>query len=175
MADNGGAVITSFPPIINNDSRVLILGSMPGAESLRQKQYYANPRNQFWPIIYLLFGEEPEEAYEQRTRFLLDKGIALWDVIEKCERAGSLDANIRNEQPNRVGQLLRAYPAIRLVAFNGTKAYDTFKRKLGFEQDGSREYRLLPSTSPIPGKNIKSVADKLAKWRVITDYLRKQD
>jgi len=164
---SGTSIICSFQPIVNENSRVLILGSIPGVESLRRQQYYANRRNQFWPIIYNIFGLEPEDSYEQRTGFLLDKGIALWDVIEKCERVGSLDSNIKNEQPNNIRDLLKSHPNIWLVAFNGTKAYETYRKKVGFEQNGELTYRRLPSTSPIPGKNIKSFAEKLAEWKTV--------
>ena len=171
MTERPSDIIYSLRPIENEDSRVLILGSIPGAESLRKQQYYANQRNHFWPIIYGIFGQNPDEDYERRKRFLLAKGIALWDVIEKCERSGSLDANIKNEQPNKIEELLNTHPEIRLVVFNGTKAYDIYRKKIGFEENTARIYKLLPSTSPIPGKNIKTFAEKFEVWKSIAEYL----
>lgn len=162
----------SFGPIIDKNSKVLILGSIPGEESLRQHQYYANPRNHFWPIIYALFGREVEVSYDKRTEFLLDKGIALWDVIEKCERKGSLDANIRNEKPNDIKELLVNNANIILVSFNGTKAYETYKKKVGYFPTDKILFKRLPSTSPIPGKNIKSFQEKLEEWKVVLEFLR---
>lgn len=162
----------SFGPILDKNSQVIILGSIPGEESLRQQQYYANPRNHFWTIIYTLFGQEVEVSYDKRIEFLLDKGIALWDVIEKCERKGSLDANIRNEKPNDIKGLLMNNINIKLVAFNGTKAYETYKKKVGYFPT-DKIFMRLPSTSPIPGKNIKSFPEKLKEWKVVLEFLVK--
>ncbi|PKM90064.1 MAG: DNA-deoxyinosine glycosylase [Firmicutes bacterium HGW-Firmicutes-12] len=161
----------SFNSIVNANSRVLILGSMPGEESLRKQEYYAYAKNQFWPIIYTIFDRELDLSYERRVEFLLEKGIALWDVIERCERKGSLDANIRNERPNDINGLLENNPKIVLVCFNGTKAYETYKKKTGFLKDDKIKYQRLPSTSPIPGKNIKSFAEKVEDWKIILEYL----
>lgn len=86
--------IKSFEPLVDKESKVLILGSMPGVMSLNKQQYYGNPRNHFWKIIYSLFNEVEDELYEQKKAFLLRKGIALWDVINNCYREGSLDSNI---------------------------------------------------------------------------------
>lgn len=163
--------VRSFQPVVDHRSRVLILGSMPGVESLRKQQYYAHPRNHFWQIIYGLFGRAPDASYEKRLDFILDQGLALWDVIEKCEREGSLDANIKNERANKIKELLTMYPNIRTVVFNGTKAYDTYRKKIGFATHGQLDYKRLPSTSPIPGKNIKTYAEKLEVWKIIRDYL----
>lgn len=93
-------------PIIGEGARVLILGSMPSAESLRLNQYYGNRRNHFWSIIYSLFDLPLEKSYEKRIQFIKDKEIALWDVIHSCERVGSLDSNIKNAIPNDFKQLL---------------------------------------------------------------------
>lgn len=162
----------SFNPIIDNKSKVLVLGSIPGEESLQKQQYYANPRNHFWSIIYALFGLEAEQFYEKRINFLLDKGIALWDVIATCERIGSLDVNIKNEKPNRIKELLDEYHNIRFIAFNGTKAYDTYMKKINYFRNGAILYKKLPSTSPIPGKNIKTFTEKLDEWKIICEFIK---
>ena len=163
--------IKSFKPVINRDSRVLILGSIPGVMSLEKEQYYGNPRNHFWRIIYNLLNEDEEENYNKKVEFLLSKGIALWDVINNCHRAGSLDSNIKNEEVNEVEQLLLSYPNIRFIGFNGTKSFTTFKRNVGLKVLQNIEYMQLPSTSPIPGRNIKTFEDKLEAWKVILNYL----
>lgn len=162
----------SFNPIIDSNAKVLVLGSIPGEESLRKQQYYANPRNHFWSIIYALFDKEAEPLYEERIKFLLDKGIALWDVIASCERIGSLDANIKNEKLNKIKELLDEYNNIRFIAFNGTKAYDTYIKKINYFANGAILAKKLPSTSPIPGKNIKTFNEKLDEWKIIREFIK---
>jgi len=159
--------LTSFKPVINRSSRVLISGSMPGAESLLKKQYYANSRNLFWKIIYAVFDSEPDPSYDERIRFILSKGIALWDVIESCTRAGSLDANIRDVRPNNFSMLFEEYPGIRYVLFNGAKAYDTFRRHVGFT-DPDITFRKMPSTSPAHAVKFE---DKMKDWLILREYL----
>lgn len=161
-------LVRSFQPIVDERSRVLILGSMPGVESLRLQEYYANPRNQFWKIIYALFDLEPCEAYEERVSFIKSKGIALWDVIENCYREGSLDANIREEKTNKLSSLFKAYPSIRVVIFNGGKAFETYKKLIGFSAIPNLTFQKLSSSSPA---NTKKYGEKLREWSVIKDLL----
>ncbi|WP_274648502.1 DNA-deoxyinosine glycosylase [Paenibacillus humicola] len=164
--------VQSFPPIIDDNSRVLVLGSMPGTASLTKHQYYGNPRNHLWPVIYGLFGREPEDDYDARLAFALGRGIALWDVIATCSREGSLDANIRDEVPNDIPGLLRQYPGIRCLAFNGTKSHDTFRKYFGTDPACAAPARLkLPSTSPIPTPRMRTTADRLEAWRVLLPFL----
>lgn len=85
-----------LPPVISLNSRVLILGTMPSKESLKHKQYYANPRNHFWPIISSILGKPMSSAYSERIACLLEYGIALWDVLASCDRLSSSDKDIRN-------------------------------------------------------------------------------
>lgn len=87
---------TGFPPIAKPDATILILGSMPGQKSLDENQYYAHPRNSFWPIILKLFKLKGELTYTQREQLLLDNRIAVWDVLKSCYREGSLDSDIDN-------------------------------------------------------------------------------
>ena len=95
------------------------------------------------------------------------------DVIRECERAGSLDSNIKNEIPNDFVALFEQYPQIEAVLFNGTKAHDVFKKKLGFELLAERQYYKMPSTSPVPGRNIKTFEEKVEAWSVLTEYIIK--
>ncbi|WP_094700883.1 DNA-deoxyinosine glycosylase [Brevibacillus laterosporus] len=162
-------MLQSFPPVITKSCTLLVLGSMPGAVSLRKHEYYGNPRNHFWPIMYELFQEPISESYEQRLAFLLDKRIALWDVIQNCEREGSLDSAIKQEKINDFDSLYEQYPAIKAVLFNGTKAYQSYKNYRGFSDD--RLYLTLPSTSPTPSRYIKTMEDKLEKWQIVLELL----
>ena len=156
-------MIHSFPPIADENSRVLILGSIPGIESLRKSQYYGHDRNCFWRIIFELFGEMLETDYFLRTRFLLDNRIALWDVIKTCEREGSLDANIKDPLINDFTGFLGSHQKIRSVYFNGQKACQLFKKYVGFDFDGMT-FETLKSTSPAHAVGLES---RLENWRKI--------
>ncbi|AYD39968.1 DNA-deoxyinosine glycosylase [Clostridium fermenticellae] len=156
--------IQSFKPIIDRNSRILILGSVPSVESLNKKQYYANKRNQFWKIIFSLYNLTPLKSYDKRIEFLMEKNIALWDVIGVCSREGSLDSNIKNEIPNDFKTLFKKYPNIKYVFFNGNKSYETFKRKVGFKQYIYITFCKLPSTSPAHTVPFES---KLSRWKNI--------
>ena len=161
--------VSSFQPIVDERSRLLILGSMPGVESLRLQQYYANPRNQFWKIIHALFDLEPCESYEERVSFLKSKDIALWDVIENCYREGSLDSNIREEKVNDFRGLFMAYPNIKIVMFNGGKAFETYKKWIGFNTIEKVMFQKLTSSSPA---NTKKYDEKLKEWCSIRNLLK---
>lgn len=157
-----GSAIESFEPIADENSQILILGTMPGEESLRQQQYYAHPRNLFWPYIYQIFGEKPDAEYEKRAQFLHDKKIALWDVFRSCEREGSLDSNIQNEKPNDIAGLLEGLPNIKYVFCNGGTAWKEFRKK-ALPQINRRVYPVqLPSTSPANASI--SYESKLKQW-----------
>ena len=160
-----------LPPIVDATTKVLIVGSMPGKQSLEKQQYYGNPRNHFWPIVGEILEIDVPTDYEERIELLRSHGIGLWDTIASCERKGSLDVTIRNEKPNDFKALFKRYPNIKLLLFNGTKAFDVFKKHIGFEVLADRVFKKMPSTSPIPGKNIKSFEGKLEDWRVIASYL----
>ncbi|SCY84873.1 MULTISPECIES: DNA-deoxyinosine glycosylase [unclassified Lysinibacillus] len=158
-------------PVVDSATKVLIVGSMPGKQSLEKQQYYGNPRNHFWPIMSELLETEVPDDYVKRIALLKHNAIGLWDTVETCEREGSLDAAIRNEKPNDFQTLFEEYPNIQLVLFNGAKAFEVFKKHIGLELLEERAYKKMPSTSPIPGKNIKSFAEKLEDWRIIQSYL----
>lgn len=156
-------------PLVDEHTRVLVIGSMPGKQSLEKQQYYGHPRNHFWPIMNALLGDCPE-TYEERLKWLQSHGVGLWDAIAYCEREGSLDAAIRNEVPNDFHALFKRYPQIECILFNGGKAKQVFKKHLGFDVLDGRHYEQMPSTSPIPGKNIKSFEDKVATWAILNMY-----
>ena len=164
--------IYSFQPIIDKQSTILILGSIPGVKSLEANEYYGNPRNHFWKIIYTLLNKELEQNYSQKVALLKRNGIALWDVISTCHRQGSLDTNIKAEKANDFHSLLKIYPGIKFIGFNGTKAFNTYKKMIGLQSLNKINYALLPSTSPIPGKNRKSFEDKLQVCAILLDYLK---
>lgn len=147
-ADENSPVIKSFNPVVDKNSRILILGTMPGEESLRQQQYYAHPRNLFWPLLYAIFDKPPEREYEKRLQFLREHGIALWDVFKSCERKGSLDSSIQKEEHNDIAGLLASYPAIRHVFCNGETACRQFSLKVLPYLNRTVFYKRLPSTSP---------------------------
>ena len=148
-------------------SRVLVLGTLPGEESLRRVQYYAHPRNLFWPIVCALFGETPPSAYAARVRFLASRRIAVWDVCEVGERRASADATIRREVPNAIDGLLDSHPGIRAVAFNGSGARQLYDRH--FARRPELVYLALPSTSPAYAS--VGFAEKLARWSQLRDVL----
>lgn len=165
--------IQSMPPIVNEHCRVLIVGSMPGEKSLQLQQYYGHPRNYFWPIMYALFGEgqAPSPHYEERIAFALAHRVALWDVIASCERIGSLDANIKGERANDFVSLVAAYPQLRCFVFNGSKAYTTFQRNYGHHEQFRSIAKLnLPSTSPIPTKQMRNLDDRIQAWSVLKEF-----
>src|SRR5665648_336981 len=162
-------LLSSFLPIIDERSSILILGSMPGVESLRLQQYYGHPRNQFWKILFELFDTEMSQEYEGKIAFIKAKKIALWDVIGNCYREGSLDSNIREEKVNDFGALFKVYPNIKTVLFNGGKAYDTYKKWIGFEASSKITFHKITSSSPA---NTKKYAEKLSEWSVISDLLK---
>lgn len=164
----GAPVIRGFPPVADAGCRVLILGTMPGTASLRKRQYYGHPRNAFWPIMEALLGIDPSESYEERRRALLDRHIALWDVLESCRRPGSADADIREGRPNDIAGLLGGCPLIGLVCFNGGGAERLFNRwaRPAAGRPGTR-YLRLPSTSPAFAMPFEA---KLAAWSAVFPY-----
>ncbi len=157
----------SFPPVVDVQARVLVLGTLPGEESLRRGEYYAHPRNLFWPIIFALFGERPASNYPERLAFLTAHRIAVWDVCELGERERSADTTIRLERPNTIDRLLDRHPLIRAVAFNGTTARRLYDRH--FVRRTALTYLALPSTSPAHATIDFSA--KLAHWTVLREAL----
>ncbi|MBT9098790.1 DNA-deoxyinosine glycosylase [Methylovulum psychrotolerans] len=160
---------TAFPPIADPYATVLVLGSMPGAASLQAQQYYAHPRNAFWPIMAALFGELPPD-YAQRQALLKNQKMAVWDVLRKAARKGSLDANIdpNSIEVNDFLGFYRQHPSIVRVFFNGGMAEKIYRQRvlpmLG-EDFCHLHYQRLPSTSPAYAT--LAVAEKIAAWQAI--------
>ena len=145
-------------PSVNSRSRILVLGSMPGAASLAAQEYYAHPANRFWPLMARLLDEPEVPAdYAKRLDMLLRHHIALWDAIGTCDREGSLDADIHNAKANDFTAFLKKWPSIRTIGLNGGKAYATFAKanKALLSRPGLRVLK-LPSTSNL-----------LDAWRVL--------
>ncbi|PTQ85778.1 G/U mismatch-specific uracil-DNA glycosylase [Trichococcus patagoniensis] len=163
--------IHSMAPVIDSQAQVLILGSMPGVKSLEAQHYYGNPRNHFWQIIFSLLGEDDPVTYEDRLTLLKKHHVALWDVIHSCYREGSLDSAIKEEYPNDLNSLLREHPEIKAIAFNGGKAFRSYKKHFGLDEDSGLVYLPLPSTSPMRGKHVKTLPEKLEAWSVLEEYL----
>jgi|WetSurMetagenome_2_1015567.scaffolds.fasta_scaffold176096_2 double-stranded uracil-DNA glycosylase len=160
----------SFPPIIDTSSRILILGSLPGDESLRQQQYYAHPRNQFWRILAEIYHVPFPATYPDREALVLQHQLALWDVVQHGEREGSLDQALRNTTPNNFQWLFTTYPNLRTIVFNGRKAHDLFAR-LVLKQPSLADLNqfprlLMPSTSPAA---TLPLTEKIKQWQAIAE------
>ena len=143
---------------------------MPGVASLAAGQYYAHPQNRFWSIMGRLLGFDPAyTSYAQRTRCLTEAGIALWDVLQSCERPGSLDSAIcrQTQVVNDFPAFLESHPQIHKIVFNGAHAEQTFRRYVRplLPADMVLTYLRLPSTSPAHASLLFD--DKLARWAQI--------
>jgi hypoxanthine-DNA glycosylase len=169
------ARIHGFPAVGNPSARILILGSMPGEASLRAGQYYAHPQNLFWWILGEIFGDAGDESprvapYDAKLRMLQSNGIALWDVLASCVRAGSQDSDIvaGSQQPNDFAAFFATHKRIESVLFNGAKAESCFRRHVepSLIARAIRFVR-LPSTSPA-NASITYVR-KMAAWRAALD------
>jgi TDG/mug DNA glycosylase family protein len=161
------SIKSSFAPVADVATRLLVLGSLPGEVSLRRAQYYAHPQNQFWRLIGAAIGKDLAPlAYEARLASLLSAGVGLWDVVRSATRAGSLDAAIRDHQPNALGAFAATLPALRAIAFNGGTSSAIGRRQLGREQ----RWQLidLPSSSPA---NTMPFERKRAAWQALAPYL----
>jgi hypoxanthine-DNA glycosylase len=154
---------SALPPIISPESRILILGSMPGEKSLASQQYYANRGNHFWKLMFSVFDEPFSFDYGDRLRLLIKHQIALWDVLAYCEREGSLDSKIKNESANDFNYFFEKYPNIAHVLFSSQAAEKYYDRYAARDQRVS--YGVLPSPS---GANAgKTFAQKLEAWEML--------
>ncbi|KMN31727.1 2-hydroxyacid dehydrogenase [Chromobacterium sp. LK1] len=162
---SGEAAKSCFPPVARADARVLVLGSLPGDASLQAGQYYAHPRNQFWPLLQAITGRPLVElAYAERLDALQGAGVALWDVIASARRRGSLDTSIRDQRANDLRELAQSLPRLRAVAFNGATA----ARAAGQLDGLGLDILALPSSSPA---HTLAFDRKLEVWRQLGRYL----
>ena len=166
------STIIGFPPIADGNATVLILGSMPSEKSLQEQQYYAHPHNSFWFIMTQLFHGETGMDYERRKALLITNRIALWDVLDSCQREGSLDSSIKDDSVvvNDFADFFETHPLVRAVYFNGARAQQEFNKRvlpvLG-EKFAKISYRRLPSTSPAMASLTRE--QKLEEWKCILE------
>jgi hypoxanthine-DNA glycosylase len=153
-----------FPPILDQNTRILFLGSFPSIASFEQAFYYAHPRNAFWPILEEIFDVKLENNVAKKA-FCVEKGIGLWDVIGSCERSNSSDTNLKNCVQNDFEKLLRDYPHIKALGFTGKKSYALFMK---YFKDLEIEKYSLPSTSPA-----HAAIKKEEKRKIYKDFLDK--
>jgi hypoxanthine-DNA glycosylase len=157
-----------FDPVVNSQTRLLVLGSLPGDQSLVRNEYYGNRQNRFWPLMSEVIGVELVPLdYPSRLQALIDHGVGLWDVVAEAHRVGSLDSNIRNRDDNDLLGLLAQFPNIEVIAFNGKTAERLGKMVLG-EHLSRLQIVELPSSSPA---YTLSYEEKLLKWRILCDFL----
>ncbi len=153
-----------FPPILGRAPRVLVLGTLPSRKSLEKQQYYGHPQNAFWKIMAALVGASG--AYTERCSVLAEHGIAVWDVLARSVRPGSMDADIdlATAVANPLADLVATNDSLGLVCFNGRKARQLFDRLVGVDAfDRPLEFVTLPSTSPAFAA--MSLDEKISRWR----------
>jgi hypoxanthine-DNA glycosylase len=156
------ARLLGLPPVAGRNARLLVLGSFPGAASLAAQQYYAHPRNHFWPILGALWGVDLTALpYARRVAELRARGLAVWDVYAACRREGSLDSAIEQAEPNDLAALAARLPKLAAIAHNGGESARAMRitRALGLP------VHRLPSTSPANAS--WSFERKLAAWREV--------
>lgn len=156
-------VLYSFPPLVGDGARILVLGNMPSVQSLAAGQYYANPRNAFWRIMGEIFAFDAAAAYDERVAALVVQGVAVWDVLHSCRRVGSLDSAVQRDSmvANDFETLFAAYPTIESIVFNGAAAEQNFTRLVQLGQPIPS--RRAPSTSPAQTMRHQ---EKLRAWRM---------
>ncbi len=158
---------SSFPPVVAPDTRVLVLGSLPGERSLLAQRYYAHPQNRFWSLIGTVIGRELEPLdYEARLAALLAAGVGLWDTVASARRAGSLDAAIREAEPNPLAELAASLPALRAVGFNGATS-----ARIGMRQLAGSGLALIPLPSSSPAHAAMPLDEKQKLWSRLGDFL----
>ena len=152
-----------LPPVVGADARVLILGSFPSERSLAAAEYYANRRNQFWPLLSAVLGFDASVPYPQRIAAVLAHRVALWDVVHSCRRVGSMDAKIDRKTlvVNDFGTFLAEHPTIERVFVNGLTAFELFERHVDTALPAVR----LPSSS---GALTMTFVDKLSRWSEVS-------
>lgn len=155
-----------LPPIVQPDARLLILGSLPGDASLRAERYYAHPRNHFWLLLEQVLGEPLVDlAYDERLQLLQRRRVALWDVVDKAQRRGSLDGQMRGVEVRDLPGFVDSLPDLQAVAFNGTTAARHGRKALGATQ-----LQLIDLPSSSPALTMPVVA-KAERWMALRPFL----
>lgn len=158
----------AFAPVIDQRTRVVILGSLPGAMSLLRRQYYAQPTNQFWRLAGAVIARDfAGLGYADRLEILLEAGIGLWDTIAEASRKGSLDSAIRDPRLRDLHGLLASWPNIRALAFNGAKSASIGRRQLA----GEPKAALIDLPSSSAAYCAITFEAKLARWQAIAPFL----
>ncbi len=161
-----------FAPVVDADTRVLLLGSLPGESSLAKQRYYAHPANRFWHLVGQAIGAELEpRSYAERLDMLARRRIGLWDTVESATRRGSLDAAIRDAEPTALAELAATLPELRMIAFNGAKAAAMGRKAMGGSALGPTSLALIDLPSSSPAYAAMPLGEKEARWAVIADYL----
>jgi double-stranded uracil-DNA glycosylase len=168
--------LNGFAPIVSGNASVLILGSMPSEASLLRQQYYGHPRNAFWPIMSALFGSDSELSYQRRKEMLMENGIAVWDVLQSCNRLGSSDSNIKlaTIRTNDFTSFFTEYKGIKRVFFNGRMAEKLYQKQILpalNHRFSYLEYQCLPSTSPAYAS--LKFEQKIEAWKAIKQHMVK--
>ncbi len=143
--ETGTLVQHPIPPVYNEKSKILILGSFPSVKSREEGFFYGHPQNRFWKVIAAVFCADVPRTIDEKKAFLLDNHIALWDVIRSCEIYGSADSSIKNVTPNELSVILDA-AEVNAIFVNGKTAYRYYRKYS--EQKTGRQAICLPSTSP---------------------------
>ncbi len=153
-----------FDPVVDAQTRLLVLGSLPGEKSLAVQQYYAHPQNKFWHLISEVIGVNLVPlGYAARLQALLEHGVGLWDLVAEAHRPGSLDSNIRERDDNDLRGLLARFPNIATIAFNGGTAARLGAKVLG---EQARAYRIIELPSSSPAYTL-SYAEKSLRWQAL--------
>ena len=164
-------LLHNFPPVVGADSRLLVLGSLPGAASLAAGRYYAHPRNGFWRLMGDVLGAELAcLPYEARLETLLARGVGLWDVVAEGRRQGSLDSAIRDARAHDLAAFAAGLPHLRAIAFNGGKAHRMGMAALG---PHAARWQIVPLLSSSPAC-ARPHAEKLENWHALRPFLKRE-
>jgi double-stranded uracil-DNA glycosylase len=175
------AQVSGFKPLADAAAQVLVLGTMPSVASLQASQYYGHPRNAFWPLMAELLGFEPELSYALRAQAVRQRGLAIWDVLQSCQRPGSLDSEIQNgsEVVNDFEGFFEAHPRIQVLVFNGRKSEQLYRRHAlprlrntsSAAPPGASGLPVLSMPSTSPAMASLDFAGKKKRWKQILDWL----
>ena len=160
-------MLKSFAPIINSETKILIIGTMPGEASLQAGEYYAHQRNLFWRFMADIFNNGAAfKTYKQKCACLLNNKIGLWDNLQYCERQGSLDMDIKNALPNDFEGLLQQYPNVGKIIFNGQKSAGFFKK---FHPQLIKKIECIEVPSTSPANASIQLKNKFDRWKKALD------